>query len=110
MVIVLAAVGMFVSLTATVGILRMPDLYTRVQCSSKAVTVGTLPVLAAVVVGQGPLTAYGGRALLVGLLILLLGSATAHALTRAAYKAGVPMWPGAVVDEPHEQGADGAPG
>lgn len=98
-VAVLCGLGLFVSLTATVGILRMPDLYTRLQCSSKAITLGSVPLLIGLAVAEGPLTAYGGRALLAGLLILLLGSATAHALARSAYKARVPMWTGAVADE-----------
>jgi multicomponent Na+:H+ antiporter subunit G len=36
---------------------------------------------------------------------MLLGSATAHALARAAYKAGVPMWHGSVTDEPRRRGS-----
>ncbi|HEX4726171.1 MAG TPA: monovalent cation/H(+) antiporter subunit G [Jatrophihabitans sp.] len=102
-VTVLCAVGLFFSLSAAVGIVRMPDIYTRLQCSSKSITMGALPLLLGLAVAKGPITAYGGRALLVGLLIMLLGSATAHALARAAYKVDVPMWPGAVTDEPREE-------
>ena len=102
MVAVLSGIGLFFSLSAAVGILRMPDLYTRLQCSSKSITMGALPLLVAVAVAKGPISAYGGRALFVGLLIMLLGSATAHALSRAAYKVDVPMWRGAVTDEPRQ--------
>ncbi len=102
-VAVLCGAGLFFSLSAAVGMLRMPDVYTRLQCSSKSITMGALPLLAGLAVAKGPITAYGGRALLAGLLILLLGSATAHALSRAAYKAGVPMWSGAVTDEPRQR-------
>lgn len=100
--VVLCAVGLFFSLSAAVGIVRMPDFYTRLQCSSKTITMGALPLLLGLAVAKGPLTAYGGRCLLVGLLIMLLGSATAHALARAAYKVDVPMWSGAVTDEPRK--------
>lgn len=106
-VAVLCAVGLFFSLSAAVGILRMPDLYTRLQCSSKSITMGALPLLIGLVVAEGPITAYAGRALLVGLLIMLLGSATAHALSRAAYKVGVPMWHGSVADKPRQRGSAG---
>ena len=44
-VIVLAAVGVAFSLSGAVGILRMPDVYSRIQCSSKTITMGALPVL-----------------------------------------------------------------
>ena len=98
-VIVLCCVGLFSSLTGAVGLLRMPDVYSRIQCSSKTITVGAVPMLVAVAVAQGPVSTYGSRALIVGALLLLVNPAASHALVRAAYKAGVPMWKGAVVDE-----------
>jgi multicomponent Na+:H+ antiporter subunit G len=98
--IVLCAVGAFFSLTGALGIARMPDVYTRIQCSSKTITAGALPLLAALAIAKGPLTAYGARALMVAGLLLLVNPIASHALIRAAYKTGVPMWPGAVTDEP----------
>jgi multicomponent Na+:H+ antiporter subunit G len=102
-VIVLAAVGLAFSLSGVVGIVRMPDLYTRIQCSSKTITMGALPVLIALVVAEGPISEYGSRALLVAGLLLVLNPAASHAIARAAYKAGIPMWKGAVRDEPAER-------
>ncbi|MEA2297772.1 MAG: multicomponent Na+:H+ antiporter subunit [Solirubrobacteraceae bacterium] len=102
-VIVLCAVGLGFSLSGAVGILRMPDVYCRIQCSSKTITMGALPALLGLVVAEGPFTTWGSRALLVGILLLVVNPAASHALARAAYKAGVPMWSGAVVDEPREQ-------
>jgi len=101
-VIALCVIGVFFSLTGAVGMLRMPDVYTRIQCSSKTITMGALPMLIALAVAEGPLTSYGGRALLVAFLLLVVSPATSHALARAAYKTDVPMWSGAVVDEPRE--------
>jgi multicomponent Na+:H+ antiporter subunit G len=98
-VVVLAAVGLAFSLTGAVGIVRMPDLYGRIQCSTMMITMGALPALVALVVGEGPITNYGGRALLVAVLLLIIGPVASHALARAAYKTGVPMWSGAVVDQ-----------
>ena len=100
--VVLCAIGVFFSLTSAVGIVRMPDVYTRIQCSSKSATMGALPMLVALAVAEGPLTTYGGRALFVGFLLLVLSPAATHALARAAYKTDVPMWSGAVLDEPRE--------
>lgn len=101
-VAVLCAIGVFFSFTGALGILRMPDVYTRLQCSTKTVTMGALPVLIALAVAEGPVTEYAGRALFVGFLLLVLSPATSHALARAAYKTEVPMWDGAVVDEPRD--------
>jgi multicomponent Na+:H+ antiporter subunit G len=104
-VIVLAVIGLGFTLSGAVGILRMPDVYSRIQCSSKTVTMGALPVLIALVVGLGPISSYGSRALLVAVLLLIVNPAASHALVRAAYKTGVPMWSGAVTDEPRQQAA-----
>ena len=98
-VIGLAAIGWAVSLSGALGILRMPDVYSRIQCSSKTITMGALPALIALVVGEGPISSYGGRALLVAALLLVVNPAASHALARAAYKTGVPMWRGAVTDQ-----------
>jgi multicomponent Na+:H+ antiporter subunit G len=106
-VIALAVIGLGFTLSGAVGILRMPDVYSRIQCSSKTVTMGALPVLIALVVGMGPVSSYGSRALLVAVLLLIVNPAASHALVRAAYKAGVPMWRGAVTDEPRDR-ADGS--
>jgi multicomponent Na+:H+ antiporter subunit G len=105
-VIALAVIGLGFTLSGAVGILRMPDVYSRIQCSSKTVTMGALPVLIALVVAEGPISSYGSRALLVGALLLILNPAASHALARAAYKTRVPMWDGAVTDEPRTLAAD----
>ena len=102
-VIALCGVGLFFTVSGTVGIIRMPDVYSRIQCSSKTVTMGAVPVLVALVVAEGPVSTYGSRALLVAVLLLIVNPAASHAIARAAYKSGVPMWRGAVRDEPRQR-------
>ena len=104
-VIALCVVGVFFSFTGALGIVRMPDVYTRIQCSTKTITAGALPLLVALAVAKGPLTAYGARALFVAILLLLFNPIAAHSLARAAYKTGVKMWPGSVIDEPAQRQA-----
>lgn len=81
----------------------MPHVYTRIQCSSKTITAGALPLLCAIVVAKGPVSAYGARTLIVAVLLLLVNPMASHALVRASYKTAVPMWPGAVKDEPAQR-------
>jgi multicomponent Na+:H+ antiporter subunit G len=102
-VIALVVIGVAFSLSGAVGIVRMPDLYTRIQCSSKTVTLGALPVLIALVVAEGPLSSYGSRVLVVAALLLIVNPLASHALARAAYKRGVAMWPGSVIDQAAER-------
>ena len=99
----LLVVGVTFSLSGAVGIVRMPDVYTRLQCSSKTITMGALPVLLALVVAKGPVSTYGSRALVVGILLLVVSPLASHALARAAYKAGVPLWRGSVADQAAER-------
>jgi multicomponent Na+:H+ antiporter subunit G len=100
---VLCGIGLFFALTAAVGMVRMPDVYTRIQCASKATTMGAVPLLIALTIAEGPVTSYGGRSLIFAILLLLVNPMASHALARAAYKTGVPMWRGAVADEPAAQ-------
>ena len=105
-VIALCAIGFFFSLSGALGIIRMPDVYTRIQCSSKAITMGAIPTLVGLAVAEGPISDFAARALFVGFLMLVLSPAATHALARAAYKTGVPMWRGSVADEPRENQPD----
>jgi multicomponent Na+:H+ antiporter subunit G len=105
---VLLVIGVAFSLSGAVGIVRMPDVYTRMQCSSKTITLGALPVLIGIVVAKGPISTYGSRALVVGVLLVLVSPLASHALARAAYKGGVPLWRGSVMDQAADRRAGGA--
>lgn len=85
------AVGLFFQAVAAMGMLRMPDFYTRVHAVSKADTLGLLFTLAAVALWAGPtLTAL--KVAFVA-MFLFLGTPTAtHAIARAALRVGVRPW------------------
>jgi multicomponent Na+:H+ antiporter subunit G len=90
--------GSVFALLAAVGVLRMPDVFTRMQASTKASTLGLgcLLVGAALQLGDfGSLI----RAVSIGAFILLTTSVAAHVIARAAYLAEVPLWDGTVLDE-----------
>ncbi|HVW33893.1 MAG TPA: monovalent cation/H(+) antiporter subunit G [Acidimicrobiia bacterium] len=99
----LLAVGLVFSLSGAVGIVRMPDVYTRLQCSTKNITLGALPVLIALAVAKGLGSTYAARALVVALLLMVVSPLASHVLSRAAYKAGVPLWDGSVADQAAER-------
>ncbi|RYE36537.1 MAG: monovalent cation/H(+) antiporter subunit G [Hyphomicrobiales bacterium] len=79
--------GAVFGLLAAIGIVRLPDLYTRLHAASKAGVVGSGLILVAV----GLISTDGAvilRAIL-GIIFLLLSTPiAAHLLARAAYKAG----------------------
>lgn len=97
--VALVAIGLFFSGVAVLGLLRMPDVYTRAHATSKTDTLGTILTLTGVA-----LTFDGGvpRVKLVFLAIFLLitNPTATHAITRAAYDQGIEPW---TTDEEGEQ-------
>jgi multicomponent Na+:H+ antiporter subunit G len=78
-------------LGGTVGLVRLPDLYTRAHAASKCDSAGAGCLLLALAL-QGGL-AFGDLKLgLLMLLVLISGPTTAHALARAGYRTGLPPW------------------
>lgn len=94
----LIVIGGGFMLLAGVGILRMPDLFMRMQAATKAATLGAGCMLLAVAVHFGELTVVA-RALLVIAFIFLTAPVAAHMIARAAYSVGTPLWEGTIADE-----------
>jgi multicomponent Na+:H+ antiporter subunit G len=90
-VVVLAAGGVFFALVAAVGLVRLPDLYTRAHATSKSETLGAVLTLTAValVVDAGLSTVKAGLLLL---FMFLTNPTAAHAITRAAAEQGIEPW------------------
>ena len=90
--------GATLALLAAVGVLRMPDLFTRMQASTKAATLGLGCLLAGLVLSLPELSVFI-RAGTVAAFVMLTTPVAAHVIARAAYLTGVPLWKGSVVDE-----------
>ena len=90
-------VGSFFALVGAIGLVRLPDVYTRSHASSKAGTIGSGFALLAVAIAA-PETYVATRAIAGLMFILLTAPVSAHLLMRAAYKAGYALFDGAVVD------------
>jgi multicomponent Na+:H+ antiporter subunit G len=107
----LILVGSTFSLTASVGLLRLPDLYTRMHAASKAGTLGSCSVLLALAVHADD-PAISLRALAGVLFFLLTVPISSHLLAKAAHSAGYRLWDGSERDDLKtvlEQGADSTP-
>jgi multicomponent Na+:H+ antiporter subunit G len=94
----LMAAGATLMLLAAVGVVRMPDLYSRMQAATKASSLGSGCLLLAAAVHFGDL-AITVRVLLIVVFILLTAPVSAHMIGRAAYIVGVPLWKGTTVDQ-----------
>jgi len=84
----LLATGLFFSAVASMGVLRLPDFYTRLHALSKAETLGTLLTLAGVALWQG-LDLTSAKVLLVAVFLFLTNPTATHVMARAAVRAGV---------------------
>src|SRR5688572_26301592 len=91
-------VGSAFALLAAVGVLRMPDVFTRMQASTKASTLGLGCLLIGAALQLGDFGSFI-RVASIGAFILLTSSVAAHVIARASYLADVPLWNGTVLDE-----------
>ena len=90
--------GATLCLLAAVGVLRMPDLFTRMQAASMASTLGLAFLLIGTTLDMAE-AATVARAVSIAAVFMLTTPVAAHAVARAAYLADVPLWSGTVVDE-----------
>ncbi|MEW6291943.1 MAG: monovalent cation/H(+) antiporter subunit G [Pseudomonadota bacterium] len=81
-------VGALFCLVGAVGLLRMPDFYTRVHAASVVETLGAGFILLGLMLQAG-FTLVAAKLLIVGLLIFFASPTASHALTRAAMLRGV---------------------
>lgn len=102
----LILVGVAFDLSGCVGLVRLPDVYNRIQASTKCVVLGTTLILLGALVWLGSVSAMF-KGLLVILFILITSSTAAHALSRAAHNSGVKLWDRSVVDRYAEDSAKG---
>ena len=98
---VVITVGLAFDVFGTVGLVRLPDIYNRVQAATKCVTLGTCFILVGVAIyafGQG-LGAMCVKALICAAFVLLTSPVGAHAVARGAHVSGVQLWEGSIVDK-----------
>lgn len=110
-VYVLLGIGVFFNGLGSLGLLRFPDVYTRLHASTKCTTFGSIFTSFAVIVygvyhWYGGSESYGVLAIhaFIALLALVVTNPTgAHAIARAAHRSGV--YPKrAVVDRLQQRG------
>lgn len=94
----LFGVGAAFTFFGCLGLLRLPDVYNRLQASTKCVTFGTMFMLVAVVVQAG-LGSLGVKAIVCLLFILITSPTAAHAIARGAHHSGVRLWRNSVTDD-----------
>lgn len=94
----LLVIGSLFALAAVIGILRLPDFYTRMHAASKAGTVGSGVMLIALGIhaDDGAVLA---RAIAGAVFFLLTAPISAHLLAKAAYTVGYRLGRESVCDD-----------
>lgn len=98
-----ALAGAILVLLAAVGMLRLPDLFTRMQAATKASTLGLGCLLAAAAIQLADASSFF-RAISIGAFVMLTSPVSTHVIARAAYLTRVPLWKDTVADEWSEDG------
>lgn len=80
--------GAVFSVIGTIGLIRMPDFYTRVHAASVTDTVGAGLLLTGLMLQAG-FTLVTVKLIIIGLLILFTSPTATHALCRAALTRGL---------------------
>ena len=98
---VVIAFGVLFLLLGALGILRLPDVYNRLQAGTKCTTMGAFFTIVGVGIVEPD---WIFKALIVAIFVLLTNPIGAHALARASYAGGVQPYDGTVVDKCREFG------
>jgi multicomponent Na+:H+ antiporter subunit G len=110
-VYLLLVIGIFFNILAGIGLLRFPDVYTRLHAGTKCTTFGSIFICGSVIIlglkmwyqgaTDGSVLALHTLGALIA--ILLTNPTGAHAIARAAHRSGIEPF-GAVIDSLKNRG------
>ena len=94
-------IGLAFDVFGCLGLVRLPDIYNRLQAATKCVTLGTCSILFGTFIVVG-FTSAGIKSLLCIIFVLLTSPVAAHALARGAHRSGIKLWDKSVIDRYEE--------
>ena len=92
---ILIGIGLIFQLIGALGLVRLPDVYNRLQAATKSITMGAISISIGIGIADPVLLP---KAILVAVFLLLTNPIASHAIARSAYRSGVPLWKGSVID------------
>ncbi len=100
--IILLTTGVIFNLFGCIGLIRLPDVYNRLQAATKCVTLGTCSILLSLVFFFG-FNEAGVKGLVTIPVLFFAATVAAHALVRGSYHFGVRLGEGTIKDDYKEQ-------
>jgi len=95
---ILLCIGILFNLFGCIGLIRLPDVYNRLQAATKCVTLGTCSILVGVLLHFGFNDA-GVKAVVAIPILFFASTVAAHALIRGAYHFGIKLGKGTIKDD-----------
>lgn len=99
---VFISIGLIFTLLGSIGLIRFPDVYTRMHAAGLISGLGIFCVLIASLIFFVP-GALNIKAIAVVAFGVLTAPVATHMIIRAAYETKVPLWKGSVIDELKEE-------
>jgi multicomponent Na+:H+ antiporter subunit G len=93
---IITGIGTLFLFLGSLGVLRLPDVYNRLQAGTKCTTLGAFLTIVGVGIMQPE---WLSKALVIALFILITNPISNHALGRASRKSGVSLCDRSVVDK-----------
>ncbi|MGE5400184.1 MAG: monovalent cation/H(+) antiporter subunit G [Ignavibacteriales bacterium] len=90
-------IGITFDFLGVLGLVRLPDVYNRLQAATKCVTFGSAGILFGIFLIQG-FSSFGFKCLLGIVFIFLTSPVAAHAISRAAHRSGISLCRNSVMD------------
>lgn len=97
---VLMGLGLVFLIGSAIGMLRLPDFYSRVHASGNSETLGTALVFLGLAVYNG-FTDTSAKIIIIFLFVFIGNPIGSHILTKTAYKTGHVVW-----TKPHQEDAE----
>jgi multicomponent Na+:H+ antiporter subunit G len=95
---ILLAIGIGCSLIGSFGLIRFPDVYTRIHACTVVVVGGVILSIIGLGFVEG-LTYFTLKSAIIVIIIFITNPVAAHAISRAAHRSGVKLWERSIVDE-----------
>lgn len=86
--LILVTIGTLFSAIGALGLVRLPDVYTRLQAAGKVGVFGAVFLAGATALIAPPVF---GKAVVLIALLVIAGPVVTHALASAAYRMGIPV-------------------
>lgn len=100
LVILFISLGLLFIVVTAIGLVRLPDLYTRAHAASKSATLGVMCILLGVFFHFWLIEDVFNPRILLGILFLFItGPVGGHIMGRSSYIAGVKPWKNTIHDD-----------